>query len=97
MIVDCVPLIGAFGKKSYYPIYILLLLQEYERGFAPHMHRGSGSSLAPEEACTEDKLSSRAGEGNKKKKPTPNPIQNNSKTLLAVTQNIQTTEVGRGG
>lgn len=29
VIVDCVPLIGAFGKKSYYPIYILLLLQEY--------------------------------------------------------------------
>lgn len=29
VIVDCVPLIGAFGKKSYYPIYIVLLLREY--------------------------------------------------------------------
>lgn len=64
VIVDCVPLIGAFGKKSYYPLYILLLVQEYYRGSAPHTHRGSGSSLAPEEACTE-KFSSRAG---KKKK-----------------------------
>lgn len=29
VIVDCVPLIGAFGKKSYYPLYILQLPQEY--------------------------------------------------------------------
>lgn len=74
MIVDCVPLIGAFGKKSYYPLYILLLVQEYYRGSAPHTHWGSGSSLAPEEACTE-KFSSRAGKkkkNNEKRKKTKN-------------------------
>lgn len=59
VIVDCVPLIGAFGEKSYYPMYILLFLRGCYRGFAPHKRWGSGSSLAPGGTCTENKLSTK--------------------------------------